>query len=230
MGRGKLEHHTNSSPSVQLSTAHVRHENNNQISEQLKYRSMPNIPILTAALAAILKTEYPTVKIAPRTIKTTKTLLQPIKDPIVTQQQHNVIYSIPCRNCEKVYIGMTTNHLKKRLSGHKSNINKLAEILQTTQHIHAKTALIQHIADHQHTFDLEGTKIIDRTYRSSALSMLEMCHINNTSNTVNYRTDVAGLNTTYAGILHTVKANISRRERSRNNTHSQVEQSTNEST
>ncbi|XP_065084688.1 uncharacterized protein LOC135706931 [Ochlerotatus camptorhynchus] len=199
---------------------------NNQISEQFKYRSIPNIPILTSALAAILKTEYPTVKIAPRMIKTTKTLLRPIDDPILPQQQHNVIYSIPCRNCEKVYIGMTTNHLKKRLSGHKSNINKLAEILQTTQHIHAKTAVIQHIADHQHTFNLEGTKIID--HRSSALSMLEMCHINYTSNTVNYRTDVAGLSTTYTGILHTVRANLSRSERLRNNTHSQVEQSTNE--
>lgn len=216
------------SPPDQLSTIRTDQGSHNSNREELQYRSMPNIPTLTSAVSAVLKVDYPNVRIAPRIVKTTQTLLQPVKDRVIPNQHHNVIYRIPCSNCEQVYIGMTTNNLKTRLSGHKSNINKLAEVLQTTQHIQAKTALIQHMVDHQHMFNLADTKIIDRSYRSSALPMLEMCHISNTSNAVNYRTDVEGLHTTYAGILHTLRANSSRRERSQNNNHNQTQQSTDE--
>ncbi|XP_058827799.1 uncharacterized protein LOC131687722 [Topomyia yanbarensis] len=76
-----------------------------------------------------------------------------------------------------------------------------------------KTALIEHMIKNDHNFDLTKAKIIDKTYRSTALPILEMCHISNTANTVNHRTDVDGLNTTYAGILHTLKTTSTRRNR-----------------
>ncbi|XP_062533792.1 uncharacterized protein LOC134202821 [Armigeres subalbatus] len=190
-------------------------QNSHRETEFVTYRSIPNIPILSRSVSEILKRDYASVKIATRNIKTTKTLLKPVKDPVPPLEQHNVIYSIPCSDCEKVYIGMTTNQLKKRLSGHKSNVNKH---LQTTPNdTQAKTALIQHMMEYQHTFSLDGTKIVDRTFRPSALPMLEMCHIHNTPNTVNYRTDVDGLNSTYAGILHTTKK-LSRTQKVRSNT------------
>lgn len=178
---------------------------------------MPNIPTLTRTISTILQRDYGQIKIATRNIKTVRSLLKPVKDPVLLQDQHNVIYSIPCNSCEKTYIGMTTNHLKKRISGHKSDINKLTNI-PIDGNIHAKTALIQHMVDNEHTFSLDRTKIIDRTLRSTALPMLEMCHIQNTPNTVNFRTDVDGLNTAYAGILHTVKTSSSRRENQQTNT------------
>ncbi|XP_062716065.1 uncharacterized protein LOC134291828 [Aedes albopictus] len=193
---------------------HTLQAPNSQIPNEVVYKSMPNIPILSRTISEILKREYPSVKIATYNIKSTKTLLKPVKDAVTPLEQHNVIYSIPCTNCDKVYIGMTTNHLKKRISGHRSNVNKHSN---TTEHdTQPKTALIQHMLDCQHTFNLDGTKIVDRSYRSSALPMLEMCHIHNTSNTVNFRTDVDGLNITYAGILHTVKTTQSRRRQMSN--------------
>ncbi|XP_062711065.1 uncharacterized protein LOC134289085 [Aedes albopictus] len=179
------------------------------------YRSMPHIPMLTRTISNILKKDYNNVKIATRNIKTTKTLLKPVKDPIPPLDQNNVIYSIPCNDCNNVYIGMTTNHLKRRICGHRSDINKLVN--QASDNTQAKTALTQHITTEQHTFNLDNTKIVDRTFRSTALPMLEMCHIQNTPNTVNYRTDVDGLNTTYAGILHTIKTNLSRTKPRSNN-------------
>ncbi|XP_021694415.1 uncharacterized protein LOC110674665 [Aedes aegypti] len=190
-------------------------DSHHQISE-VKYRSMPNIPLLTRTISTILKKDYSQIKIATRNIKTVKSLLKPVKDPILQSEQHNIIYRIPCNNCDNVYIGMTTNHLKKRISGHKSDINKIANT-PTDSNIHAKTALIQHIIDHHHTFNLDSTTIVDRTLRSSALPMLEMCHIHNTPKTVNFRTDVDGLNTAYAGILHTIKKANSLRELATNN-------------
>ena len=81
----------------------------------------------------------------------------------------------------------------------------------------AQTALIQHMMTSKHEFDLMHTKILDRTYRSSHLPVLEMCHIVKTENTVNYRTDVENLNSIYAGILHATgpKQNIKKRENTR---------------
>ncbi|XP_062699211.1 integrator complex subunit 6 homolog [Aedes albopictus] len=215
-------------PSQPTSTSRVQpnasnHESHHQSSETI-YRSVPNIPILSRTLAEILKKDYPLVKIAAKTVTCTKHLLKNVKDPIPPLEQHNIIYSIPCSDCDNVYIGMTTNHLKKRLAGHKSNINKTIHMQNTSPqncNIQITTALVKHIVENQHTFNLANTTIIDRTYKSTALPILEMCHITNTPNTVNFRTDVDGLNTAYAGILHTIKNQNSRRDR---------EQAINEST
>lgn len=147
-----------------------------------------------------------------------------MKDPIAKTQQSNVIYNIPCKDCEMTYIGMTKNQLKTRLSGHQTLINKHKRLVEVnTTHANEEidrlkemTALMKHTIDHDHEFDLTKTTILDQTRRASALPILEMCHISNQTNTVNYRTDVDNLNTTYAGILHTIRNFKSRRSR-RNN-------------
>ncbi|XP_062540933.1 uncharacterized protein LOC134208976 [Armigeres subalbatus] len=187
--------------------------------------SIPNIQILTPSIIAILRRDFPLIKIATRTTQNIKTLLKSVKDPVSPLDQHNVIYSIPCIDCDNVYIGMTTNQLKKRLSGHRSNVNKLIETQTNTLNldvIQANTALVQHMIDTEHTFDLEGTKTVVRTLRPTALPVLEMCHIQNTPHTVNYRTDVDNLNTTYAGILHTVKTTLMCRKQSRHTTRNTI--------
>lgn len=204
-------------PTEQQQINSTQRDHHHQVTEVL-YRSMPNIPTLTRTISIILKKDYDQVKIATRNIKTTKSLLKTIKDPVPPNDQHNIVYSTPCNNCEGVYIGMTSNQLKKRMSGHKSDVNKIVNT--PTDITHAKTALTQHMIEHNHTFNLDGTKIVDRTFRSTALPILEMCHIQNTSNTINFRTDVDGLNTAYAGILHTIKNANSRREQPSNSTHS----------
>lgn len=195
---GTTNHSTNTGP-----------EDN--IAPEITYRSMVNIPVLSSTLTSILKKDYPQVKVALRTTKTTRNLLRPVKDPIDPLQQNNVIYTIPCNDCDRSYIGMTKNQLKTRISGHRSNVNKYSQYANFSNDNSPKTALIQHMIDHQHSFNLSNTKIIDRSYRSSDLPILEMCHIHNTPNTVNYRTDVENLNTTYAGILHTYRNTLSRK-------------------
>lgn len=108
---------------------------------------------------------------------------------------------------------MTKNKLKTRLSGHQSNINKYTHLMQTQntdtdrelEVLGERTALIHHMIHMQHNFNLAKTKIVARSYRSSALPILEMCMITNTDNTVNFRTDTCGLSSTYAGILHVLK-------------------------
>ncbi|EDS29091.1 ATP-binding cassette sub-family G member 4 [Culex quinquefasciatus] len=93
--------------------------------------------------------------------------------------------------------------------GHQSYINaldkKLLEGYQYSdvevQQLREKTALIEHCILHQHRFNLKQPHIIDHSYKTSALPVLEMCHITTTSNTVNRRTDTDGLSCAYANCL-----------------------------
>lgn len=183
------------------------------------YRSIPCIPQLSSAITRTIAPDYPQIQLTHRPIVTTQSMLRPVKDPVPPSQKSCVIYSIPCSECQQVYVGMTRNQLKTRLSGHRSNLKKYASLLETRptnphadyeiSHLMDKTALIEHAIQQKHSFDLTTTKILDHTYRASALPILEMCHITNTPHTVNRRTDVDGLSTTYAGLLHTIKNIIS---------------------
>lgn len=122
---------------------------------------------------------------------------------------------------------MTKNQLKTRISGHKSNMNQYTKLTQNnktqTDHemiaLSEKTALMKHVIEENHMFSITQPKILDRANRISALPILEMCHITYTPNTVNHRTDVQGLSTTYAGLFHTIKTNITRRRNDSRITH-----------
>ena len=214
------------------------------------YRSLPYLPGMSTSITNILKKDYPQVKITNKPVKTVQSLLRPVKDKIESLDQSKIIYSVPCCQCPATYIGMSSNQLKKRLSGHQSLINKyhklsnqnttLSEITENTHpqnqppktppttttaliqsadqsyirdqlaQLAKITALMQHTIEKKHSFDLTQTKILDRSYRTSALAMLEMCHISNTETAINHRTDVDGLNSTYAGVLHAIKTNSRR--------------------
>lgn len=107
---------------------------------------------------------------------------------------------------------MTQNKLCTRLAGHKTHIKKLENYLQNVENnnmqiaeLRGRTALMEHAIDYQHTFNLDQTKIVDRSNKTNTLAFLEMCHIYNTEHTVNRRIDVYGINTAYAAILHTIK-------------------------
>ena len=186
--------------------------------DNLAYRSIPYIADLSPRIAKILRREFSNVRIAYTNTNTVNTFLPIVKDTIPPLQKHNVIYSTKCKDCNSVYIGMTTNHLKTRLSGHQTTINQLEKLLSSgistsdyqIRALREKTALIAHCIDNDHRFDLTTTQIIDHSYKKNSLPILEMCHIFNTQNSINKRTDVDNLNHTYAGILATLKpTNIS---------------------
>ena len=114
---------------------------------------------------------------------------------------------------------MTKNKLQTRLYGHTHDANKYQSLVDSgvtnideqRDRLKDRTALIDHCIDYQHKFDLKNVKIIDNTFKVTALPILEMCHIVTATHTVNHRTDVDGLSTTYSGILRSIKTNNSRR-------------------
>lgn len=178
-----------------------------------KFYSLTNIEGLTQQISKTLTKEIPGIKIAYKHNKTINTLLPTVKDKTPDMEMSNVIYKIDCADCESCYIGMTSTKLKQRISGHRSNVKKLKTLLDKGHTntdtevlwVRDKTALVNHIADTNHNFKLEETKIIDRTFKTNNLNILESCHIYNTNHTVNKRTDTDNLHTAYAGLLHTLK-------------------------
>lgn len=186
----------------------------NSRNSNIFYRSIPNIPILSQTIARTLKQDYPEVRLALRNTNTVgSTFFSNMKDRVPPENQTNVIYAIPCNECESSYIGMTTTQLKTRMSSHKSDIKRLNELLQTghttednkISELRQKTALLEHSVAKQHSFDTQKVKILDQHNRGTALPILEMCHIMNNNNTVNKRTDTEGLSIIYSGILQTLK-------------------------
>lgn len=209
-------HPQGTSPVHEASTSLIQNNPpspNKQLMPSSCYISIPYIEGLSSRISKILKRDYSNIKISYTNKNNVGTLLPPIKDTIPPILQYNVIYRINCRDCESTYIGMTTNHLKTRLSGHQSTVNQLEKLLRegysTADHpistLREKTALISHCIDEDHRFDLTNTKIVDHSYKRSTLPILEMCHIFNNPTAVNKRTDVDHLNHTYTGILTSLK-------------------------
>lgn len=189
------------------------------------FRSLTNIDGLTQKIAKTLQKEYSNTQIAIKNTKTVGSLLPLVKDKTPIQEQSNVVYRIPCNDCDACYIGMTTTKLKTRMSGHKTNVKKLqtlkangftntdAEISWAKE----KTALTSHVAAMDHSFGIDAVKVIDRSMKRANLPILESCHIKNTEKTVNKRTDTDNLHAAYAGILNEIK-HLHTRKRNQNRT------------
>ena len=94
-------------------------------------------------------------------------VVQP-KDKIPKEKQNELIYRIPCKNCDFVYIGETGRSLEKRLAEHKDNVNKNTKQQYTRATRKAsqteinKSAITDHINQHKHLPDWEKTKVLGR--------------------------------------------------------------------
>ena len=88
-----------------------------------------------------------------RTFNTLRQLLSHQKDPIAKDDRSGVVYSIPCKDCDYVYIGETGLHLSTRINQHKDAVHK-AET--------EKSAIAEHIWNLQHCMDWGNITILDQ--------------------------------------------------------------------
>ena len=61
-------------------------------------------------------------KIVKKNIKTGKLLYTRLKEQTEKLMESNVMYKVKCGSCEKSYIGQTSQWLKNRIAGHKTDI------------------------------------------------------------------------------------------------------------
>ncbi|XP_053691812.1 uncharacterized protein LOC128740298 [Sabethes cyaneus] len=201
-----------------------------QSPEPIIYKPLIYVEKLTSRLKKTFRTDFPNISLATRNEFTIKKLFTNTKDNIPTEMKTNVIYRIPCRDCQASYVGLTSNQLKKRISNHRSNIKQMEALIDATSrsnptithelsNLREKTALLAHCIDTRHRFALDDTRVVDQHRRQTALPILEVCHITNTDHTVNKRSDVDCLSSTYAAILHTIKTTKSKQASHSTRTH-----------
>lgn len=115
-------------------------------------------------------------------------LFTSLKSEVPTKMKSNVVYSIPCLNCPKKYIGMTTQYLSSRLNGHKYTKN-------------ASTALHKHESSEKHEFDFSNTEILTQESNYQKLLMKEMIYIKKERHTVNDKQDKNHLSHIYHNLI-----------------------------
>ena len=87
----------------------------------------------------------------------------------------DVIYKVPCENCDSCYVGKTTRHLNYRISEHKRDVkNKKKE-----------NAISKHVEKTGHSISWNDVKPISRTRNGKYLSAKENLLITTTDRTVN---------------------------------------------
>lgn len=98
-----------------------------------------------------------------------------LKDKLDDDCKSNVIYEVSCGACGKIYIGMTTQMKKQRMSGHKSDCNRKR----------MTCALAQHAIEMNHIFDLDNSRIVAQNNSYTKLQTLEKLYIKDARNCVN---------------------------------------------
>ena len=160
------------------------------------YFKFPYINGLTQKIRRIIEDEEH--KIAVYNSHTTNILFSKLKDKVETKDKTNVIYQIPCAECDGVYIGQTKQNLDKRIKQHK-NDSKIRSNFD-------KTALTKHIFELNHNFDFDNVSILDVEPIKFKRNISEMVQIYKNKNSVNERTDTKNLNKYYISLLN-IEAN-----------------------
>ena len=108
------------------------------------------------------------ISTAMRPTNTLKSLLVHPKDKKDITQTSDLVYDIPCKSCDKSYVGETGRQFSYRLNEHQKDAEEVknrkftrAARKESTSEIH-KSAITDHIAQENHVIDWKGAKVLDR--------------------------------------------------------------------
>ena len=96
-----------------------------------------------------------------------KILVHP-KDKREKEEQSGVVYSIPCIDCDQVYIGETGRQFGVRKKEHLDEAKEVAQVPFTRNQRkmsvaeQKKSAVSDHVGQSNHTIDWEGARILDK--------------------------------------------------------------------
>ncbi|XP_055527099.1 uncharacterized protein LOC129719727 [Wyeomyia smithii] len=192
------------------------------------YKPMLFVNDLTQRLSKALKAASPNITLASRYGNTASRIFTNMKDTIPPEMRHNVIYRIPCNDCEASYVGLTTTQLKKRISSHRSTINEIERLRgkndddPSTQfdleRFKEKTALLHHSIEANHNFNLEKNK----NYRSAHTKISSPDFISVILLTPNMQSTNGPMLTISAPCMQAYYTHITNRSQHRTRTHQQT--------
>lgn len=162
------------------------------------YRSIVYIKGLTERISGIIRKEIDNMGIGYKSLNTLDNVVfTKTKDKLSDSLKRNLIYKIPCIDCEYCYVGQTGNFLKTRMSGHMSDIR-----LNKTE----KSPLAEHMAEFHHTLDCNNVKILSFVENTRKRLTMEMCYIKY-NKTFNRHFDLQYWNNTYSSLLWKIGVN-----------------------
>jgi len=106
-------------------------------------------------------------------------------------ENSNVVYKLPCTDCDATYVEQTKRQLITRIKEHKSNLR-----LDSSKH----SVVSEYIVRYNHLFDWDKAEILDIEHKYQKRLVSEMIHIKQQENGINSHIDCELLNTTYTDI------------------------------
>lgn len=182
---------------VKVLNSGVGGTNNNQVVPDF-YRSIVYIKGLTERISGIIRKEKDGIGIGYKSLHTLNNVIfTKTKDKLSDSLKCNLIYKIPCIDCEYCYVGQTGNFLKTRMSGHMSDIrlNKIE-----------KSPLAEHMSEFHHTLDFCNVKILSFVENLRKRLTMEMCYIK-FNKTFNRHFDLQYWNSAYSSLLWKIGVN-----------------------
>jgi len=136
--------------------------------KELKSRGMVPIPYvkgLSEAFSRISKTYRICTAVRPHT--TLRNMLVHPKDRISDEKKPEVVYEIPCKNCEQVYVGETGRPLGARVKEHRNEVDSITGIFTRAEKTSAasicnKSAITDHVCNENHVIDWENAEVVDQ--------------------------------------------------------------------
>ena len=128
----------------------------------------------------------------------TKTKTQP--PPHTTR---NVIYQIPCKDCNATYCGQTRRPLYLRLSEHQRFTNNSKSFTSTD--LQYTSAVAHHAHTTGHTIDFKSTHILSSLTKSSQLDLTEHAAIKIICPSLNKLHSASNINNQWTDLLPTIK-------------------------
>lgn len=155
------------------------------------YCTIQNITNLTHKIIKIFSQEN--IIIIKKNFKTINNLYSKLKDSTPLLMQSNVVYQLQCSTCDnnKFYIGQTSQLLKNRITGHRSDIKKNLQ----------RCTLATHVNDLNHNINFQDVKILNIEQNSIKRNFLEMYQINKNKNSINKKSDIQHLSNIYVFLL-----------------------------
>ncbi len=127
---------------------------------------LPYIKGTTEAVQRVLKKYGVGSSVKP--YRTLRQMLVRPKDKIESRDKSEVVYQIPCKNCNKSYVGETGRKFDIRMKEHKAETDKDKDTIYTrstrrqSEKEVTKSAIADHVRQCNHVIDWEGAKIVDR--------------------------------------------------------------------
>ena len=151
---------------------------------------LPYVEGVTERIDRIMKKKFG-IATAMKPHSTLRQLLVHPKDKCEIAEEGELVYKIPCRDCDMSYIGETGRLFRYRLEEHQKDVNS-TPVTQFTRNARKqsqstvnKSALTDHTTTENHEIDWEGAKVIDKEGHKRKRHVREAIWIRRTEKNMN---------------------------------------------